>query len=299
MKMDADMVVMTMPDLETYHIKRSYVRKDIEYVYMHHYPLSTHMIFRKGAFDYFNTIFCVGKIQETEIRKTEEVYNLPQKNLILAGYGLIEKMCEDYNRIKEGLKDNDCKNIVIAPSWHEGNILDSCIHEMLRQLLGRGYNITVRPHPEYIKRYLAKMNTIVNEYRDYLGNDLNFELDFTSSKSVFTADILISDWSGVAYEYSFVTKRPALFIDTKMKINNEEYKKIGMEPLEISLRDKIGARLTLDKIQDIEKHLISLLGNRESYEDIINEIFNEVISNFGYSGEIGGNYIIEKLNGNR
>ena len=36
MKMDADMVVMTMPDLENYHIKRSYVRKDIEYVKIPH-----------------------------------------------------------------------------------------------------------------------------------------------------------------------------------------------------------------------------------------------------------------------
>ena len=32
MKMDADIVVMTMPDLQTYQIKKSYIRKDIEYI---------------------------------------------------------------------------------------------------------------------------------------------------------------------------------------------------------------------------------------------------------------------------
>jgi len=295
MKMDADMVVMTMPDLETYHIKRSYVRKDVEYVYMHHYPLSTHMIFRKGAFDHFDTIFCVGKIQELEIRKTEKAYNLPQKNLILAGYGLIENMVEDYNGIEDDLEDKDYKNIIIAPSWHDGNILDSCIHDILKQLLSKGYNITVRPHPEYIKRYMARMNEIVDEYKDYTGNDLNFELDFSSSKSVFTSDVLISDWSGVAYEYAFVTKKPVLFIDTKMKVNNEEYLKIEIEPLEISLRDKIGIRLGLDEMQDVEKNIRSLLNNQKNYEDTINKIFNDVISNLGHSGEIGGRYIIERL----
>ena len=36
MKLDADVVVMTMPDLENYHIKRSYIRKDIEYIYIPH-----------------------------------------------------------------------------------------------------------------------------------------------------------------------------------------------------------------------------------------------------------------------
>ena len=33
MKMDADMVVMTTPDLNTYQLKRSYVKKDVEYCY--------------------------------------------------------------------------------------------------------------------------------------------------------------------------------------------------------------------------------------------------------------------------
>lgn len=40
MKMDADIVVMTMPDLDNYHIKRSYVRKDIEYIYVFHGVIS-------------------------------------------------------------------------------------------------------------------------------------------------------------------------------------------------------------------------------------------------------------------
>ena len=36
MKMEADIVCMTMPDLHKYHIKRSMVKNDIEYVYMDH-----------------------------------------------------------------------------------------------------------------------------------------------------------------------------------------------------------------------------------------------------------------------
>ena len=46
MKMDADVVVMTMPDIENFHIKRSYIRKDIEYIYIP--PVSyTHLAFLK------------------------------------------------------------------------------------------------------------------------------------------------------------------------------------------------------------------------------------------------------------
>ena len=36
MKLEADVVVMTMPDLENFHIKRSYIKNDIEYIYVPH-----------------------------------------------------------------------------------------------------------------------------------------------------------------------------------------------------------------------------------------------------------------------
>lgn len=49
MKMDADVVVMTMPDIENYHIKRSYIRKDINYVYVPHGMDSLNMTMRTGS----------------------------------------------------------------------------------------------------------------------------------------------------------------------------------------------------------------------------------------------------------
>ena len=49
MKMDADVVAMTMPDINNYHIKRSYVRKDIEYVYIPHGIDSPNLTMRKGS----------------------------------------------------------------------------------------------------------------------------------------------------------------------------------------------------------------------------------------------------------
>ncbi len=33
MKMDADIVIMTTPELDNNYIKRSYMRKDIEYIF--------------------------------------------------------------------------------------------------------------------------------------------------------------------------------------------------------------------------------------------------------------------------
>ena len=113
MKMDADMVVMTMSDLENYHIKRSYVRKDVEYVYMFHYPLSTHMVLHTGALDHYDTILCVGDFQIPEIRKQEELHKLPEKKLVVTGYGQLEKLQAAYDKIKDNLKKGN--KILIAP----------------------------------------------------------------------------------------------------------------------------------------------------------------------------------------
>ena len=87
------------------------------------------------------------------------------------------------------------------------------------------------------------MDAQVMQYDKYDGGDLTFELDFTKSDSIWNSDVVISDWSGTAYEFAFVTKKPAVFINTPMKVNNPEYEKLGIVPKEIELRDRIGIQL--------------------------------------------------------
>lgn len=293
MKMDADMVVMTMSDLDNYHIKRSYVKKDVEYVYMFHYPLSTHMVLHTGALDHYDTILCVGEFQIPEIRKQEEIYHLPEKNLVLAGYGQLEKLKEQYDSMEMGHRNR--KKILVAPSWQEDNILDSCIDELLSELLGKGADVVVRPHPEYVKRYEKRMDAIVQRYKDYKGDDLHFELDFTANTSIFDSDVVITDWSGTAYEFSFVTGKPAVFVDTKMKVNNPNYVKLEIEPLEIALRDQVGIRLKPNDLHGAYDKIAELLNNQEEYINKNIELRNRYIYNFGHSGEAGGKYIIDSL----
>ncbi len=293
MKIEADMVVMTMPDLQQYHYKRSLVQKNIDYVYMFHYPLSTTMVLRKGALDHYDTIFCVGAFQLDEIRQTEQHYKLPGKNLVVCGYSMLEELQARYDAMDKTVREH--KKILIAPSWQEQNILDSCIHDILKELLGKGYEVVVRPHPEYVKRYVAKMNSIVEHYRDYKGNDLTFELDFTDSSSIFNSDLVISDWSGTAYEAAFVTKRPVIFINTPPKINNPEYDVIEAKPLEMVLRSEIGIQIDPLRLSELNPAIEELLGSSEKYAFKIAEIREKYIANFGRSAEVGGQYIINKL----
>ena len=76
------------------------------------------------------------------IKKTEKIYELPEKTLVEWGYCLLDSMRDDYNKMEK--KVSDVKSILIAPSWQKDNIVDSCLDELLDNLKGHGYKITVR-----------------------------------------------------------------------------------------------------------------------------------------------------------
>lgn len=301
MKMDADVVVMTMSDLENYHYKRSYIRKDIRYIYMFHYPLSTHMVLHTGALDHYDEILCVGDFQIPEIRKSEELAGLPEKKLEVCGYCQLDSLYKAYMNMEK--KENDVTRVLIAPSWQEDNILDSCLDDLLKSLLGHGWQVKVRPHPEYMKRYKPRMDSIIERWKDYQGTDLSFETDFTSNESIYASDIVITDWSGTATEFSFITLRPCIFINTPPKVNNPDYVKLGIEPQELRLRNLIGVPLEIKEIESAGETVQRMLDHSTEWTDKIRDIRDELIANFPNSAPVSArailNAVVEKQKANK
>lgn len=293
MKMDAKMMAMTTQDIDQFHLKRSYVKDNVEYIYMPHYPLSETLTSRKGSLDHYDTIFCVSKYQMNEIREWEAHYNLKKKRLLETGYSFLENLSAQYEQMPQNVREH--KKILIAPSWQDDNILDTCLHGILKQLLRKGYDVVIRPHPEYVKRYGARMEQIVDRYKGYNGGDLSFELDFSSSSSLYDSDLLITDWSGTAYEFAFVTKKPVVFINTPPKIKNPEYTILSNQPMEFILRDALGMQIDPNKLDGLYEGVSNLLNNQQLYAEKITSIVQEQFSNFGHAGETGGKYIIKRL----
>ncbi len=291
MKLEADIMVMTTPDLQTYHIKKSLVQDNIEYIYMDHAMGDVNLSYRKHALDNFNTIFIPNELTEREIRAQEKLYNLPEKNLVRTGYGLIDDMISQYKPSdREG---RSIKEILIAPSWQQDNLIDLCIDEILDQILGKGYHVILRPHPQYVRHFEDKLLTIKEKYKDH--EDFELQMDFSSNKTVFDADVLLTDWSGIAFEYSFTTLRPTLYINTPMKIMNPDYKEIEIEPFDVAVRDEIGISVDTDKLNTLADAVHRLLNDEVFSEESIAKIREKYLFNIGKSGEVGARYIIGKL----
>ncbi|SET21559.1 CDP-Glycerol:Poly(glycerophosphate) glycerophosphotransferase [Natronincola peptidivorans] len=288
---DSKVFILTMPDIEQFHIKRSI--NDVNHIYVFHAVVSAHMMYRKGAFDHYDTIFCVGPHHIEEIRQTEKVYNLERKKeLVEVGYPWIEKVHERYENYKlsHSLNNNE-KIILIAPSWHEQNIIETCGEDVIKLLLEKKYQVVLRPHPEIIKRNYNRVQQLINLF----GNDKNFqmELNLTSDENFYKADLLITDWSGIAYEYAWGTERPVVFINTPKKVNNQDYQELKLEPLEIKARKEIGIEVQLDDIHEIDQYVEELISNKSKYVENIVRDREKYIFNWGNASEVGADYIID------
>lgn len=295
MKMDADMVVMTTPDLDRFQIKRSYVRKDIEYVYVFHGVASTHLVVREHAYDNFDTVLCVGQHQIDELRAAEKYYSTKEKRLVPCGYGVLDDLIASYSSLEKDAVDKT-KTILIAPSYQADNILDTCLDELLDKLLAEvDCKIIVRPHPQYKKRYPARMQALDERCKAKGSDRLLLESDFSSNVSTFSADLLITDWSGIAFEYAFATLKPVLFINTPMKVINKNYQALGMPVLDITLRSEVGESIALGDIGEAGKCANRLLSSSADFSKIIAKIRDKCVFNLGEFGAVSGKYILDSL----
>ena len=295
LNLQANILIMTMPDLETFHIKRSKIYP-VHYVYLFHAMVSTHLVYRKNAFDNFDSILCVGEYQINEIKNTEKFYNLKTKNLIRCGYthldNLIKKYGSQINETKE-IK-NKQSQILLAPSWGKNGLFETIIEDVISILLKNNYKIILRPHPMSLKLSKKKIKSIEKNFSS--NNNFKLEINISNFDSFLNSDVMISDWSGVALEFAFAFEKPILYIDVPKKINNTDFQNISDIPIEISIRNKIGKVISPSNTSQIPIEINNLIKKSTEIKKIIKTLRNETIFNIGNSEKVAAKSIIELLN---
>lgn len=227
-------LIMTVPGLEITQIKKS--KYKVHYIYIPHSLASLHGIYPKGSFNYYNSIFCSTPYHVTELKKIISLYNLKDINIVKYGYPRLDILRA--NRQKLNNTDN-FKKILIAPSWGNDCLIESHkIFTIMNDLLSKGYIVTLRPHPETLKSSRKIITKIKKQY--LFNNNFIFEDDINKTRSIFNSDLLITDWSGIAFEYYIISKKPVIFVDVKQKLNNIDFSLFNMRTKEDLIREKIG-----------------------------------------------------------
>jgi len=274
---ETDVFVMTMPDINKYQVKRS--KNNVHYIYVQHSLVSLHMVYRKGAFDHYDTIFCAGPHHVQEIRAMEKRFNLKAKNLIKHGYPRLDTIVKKRRNKVIPKETRNVLHVLIAPSWGENATIESGIGaKIVDSLISAGYKVTLRPHPQTIKFSKNKIDAILKKHKG--NNMLVYESSISGNDSLYNSDIMVSDWSGAALDYAFGLGKPVWFVDVPRKINNHSYKELDIAPLEVGIREKIGQIID---IADLDKFPYIFDDSVHFDEELIN---NHVYS-IGKSAQVG------------
>jgi len=287
LNLKAKILIMDMPDLETYHIKRSKIYP-VHYIYIFHSIFSVHSYLRKGAVDNYDTIFCVGPHHKNEIQETEKIYNLKPKNLISFGFPRLDTLLNEKQNYSKNFDTNN-NLILLTPSYGKNNLLEICGFELIKILLESNFKVLLRPHFKILKDSKKLISKILDEF----GNNPNFSLEngVIPSKLFHSSICMISDWSGISFEYAFTFERPVIFIDVPKKILNPNFHDISLEPIEISYRDKIGFVVSPHELKTIPDLIYKSKNNNLSIIESIKKIRSRTIYNLGESAIIGAKYI--------
>ena len=211
-------------------------------------------------------------------------HNLEQMpKLIDTGYLKLDNVIKELKKIK-----NKKSYVLIAPTFSgqmsQYNMSDN-LEIMIERILLEGEKLIFRPHPLDLtkKGNINRVKKIFNKFR----KNQNFLFDDSTSyiDSYSRAKLLITDFSGTAYTFSYSTLRPVIFFSKnennfkKNKISNLFYFKdrntIGL--ISKNIKELLSSIKKMNKKKDYNKNKIFNL--RKKRIKYINKSLNQTIMN--------------------
>lgn len=277
--MKADVCVLTMMDLDNLQLKRS-INK-VHYVYLFHGLGSTHMADHANSYDAYDSLMCAGPHHVAELRKREQLAELPERTLIEHGYERLE--------ILHRQRDNKPPlegplHVLVAPTWGENSLLNLCAEPLIEHLLACDINVTLRPHYHSRVTDPGLVDSLLKKFSSHPGFR-NIQ-SMAEDTSLVTSHALVCDWSGMAIEYGLALEKPVVFIDVPRRVRNPSWQDWGLQPLEASIREDLGmiiAPTQIEQVASAVKRLVRSPKPASHYQ----ALRQEAVFNFGHSARVG------------
>ena len=227
-----------------------------------------------------------GEFQIDQIRQLEKQRNLPAKDLKVVGLTYFDEMNK---RLKACRKiKNDIPVVLIAPSWGKSSILNRFGSELIDRLMETGYKIVVRPHPQSYVSEKKMIDSLMEKYPDIEWNSDNDNFDILNR-----SDIMISDFSGVIFDFALVFNKPIIYADTSFDDSPYDCHWLDEELWTYSVLPKIGRQLKQEEFGHI-KDVIDDCMNNASFEKARKKAIDDSWREIGHSAENIADYMINK-----
>ncbi|MDR0321272.1 MAG: CDP-glycerol glycerophosphotransferase family protein [Treponema sp.] len=203
----AEIILMTTPGLQVYQLKRS--KTVNHYSHILHAP-SDATAYRLFGLDYFDSVLLTGDYQADDIRILEKQRGLPEKQLVTVGCSYLDVYAEKIKQIPA--EEEHPFTVLVSPSWGQSALLARYGEKLLDPLRDSEWRIIIRPHPQSKKSESAMLERLQKRYED--DKNIQWDTERENIHSLCKADIMISDFSGIIFDYMFLRNKPVLYVNS-------------------------------------------------------------------------------------
>ena len=250
--LEANVCLMTTPSLDVFQLKRSKFCKHYSHI-LHDTGDAT--CYRLFGIDRFDSILLSGEYQIKDLKELENTRNLPEKKYFVVGSTYL-----DYYKIKLNelpKESNHIFTVLISPSWGPGALLSSFGEKLLDSFIKSEWNIIIRPHPQskisesdLLKKLEEKYSSFIWDYQD--------ENIYSLSK----ADIMISDFSGIIFDFVFLFDKPVLYNNSYFNKDMYDAGDIQHEPWKFKALTQFATEITESDLPNINNIILKSVSDK-------------------------------------
>tara|TARA_B110000971_G_scaffold156547_1_gene159875 strand:- start:781 stop:1956 length:1176 start_codon:yes stop_codon:yes gene_type:complete len=257
--------------------KNIYISHDIYDAPMVNKKIEKKLFIELSKLDHiFVSSLIVKKYFEEKLKKYVKYKKYLKTKITNTGYLKLDHV----TRILKNKKNKE-SHILIAPTgsnFYKNLNLSSNLLDMIYFLLKKKYKIIYRPHPMDLtkKGNNQLVKNVIEKFKYYD----NFKTDLSSSylKSYLESRLLITDFSGTAYTYSFSTNKPVIFFS-----KNNYSKLFSYFKKSNYFQDRKEIGYIVNSLQNLDNKLIKLNKSKNIFSDKIKKLKNKRIQYFGNS----------------
>ena len=282
----ATMVLSTTPGLDVYQWKRS---KDVGY-YVHMLHAASEVVaYRMFGIDYYDAVLLSGEYQVQDVRALEKLRGLPEKELVKIGIPYMDEMAR---RLRDaGPTPPHKRTVLLAPSWGKSAILQKYGGKIIDELLATGYHVIIRPHPQSFKSETELMEKLMRDYPE--SDRLEWNRDNDNFEVLRRSDIMISDFSGVIFDFALVYDKPVIYADTEFDKSPYDAWWLDKPLWTFTALPRIGEKLTPENMRGLHGMIDACLTDPR-YEAGRQEVRAETWEHPGEGAVRAANYLLAK-----
>lgn len=251
--LNCDVLLMTTPGLDVYQLKKVKTVKHYSHIL---HATSDATGYRLFGHDYYDSILLTGDYQKKDIQYLENLRNLEKKELITVGCPYLD---EAQNNISK-YETSDNFTVLVSPSWGPSGLLARYGEKLLDALVKTGWEIIIRPHPQSKKSEPEMLEKLTTLYKNYENISWDYEKD--NMIAMTKSNIMISDFSGIIFDYAFLFNNPILYVDVNFDKTPYDMDDIPGEAWQFTTLKKIGVQIQEEDFTSIKNVIEKAINNK-------------------------------------